>query len=63
MKMIGQQASGQNIGMWKYTFSDFIKKKQVVLAIEKYRLRIVSAIEDMIDLTVAKFHPCFLSSI
>jgi hypothetical protein len=62
MKMIRHQAPSQYIGMRQYTLSNFFKKEQVVLSIEKHGLRIIPTVKHMINLAVTKFHP-FLASI
>jgi hypothetical protein len=61
--MIRHQAPGQNIGVRQNTFFDFIEKKEIIFAIEKYRLRIIFTVKDVINLAVCKVHDSFLSSI
>jgi hypothetical protein len=46
--MIGHQAPGQNIGIWHNINLDFLKKKQVILPVEKYFLLVIALVVNMI---------------
>jgi hypothetical protein len=59
MKMIGHQAPGQNIDVRQKMFSKLFKEEQVVLTREEYRLRVVPAIINMVNMTFSKVHNRF----
>lgn len=59
MEMVRHQAPGQNIAVRRHIFPYFIKEKQVILVREKYRLRVISAVIHVVNMSFGKFHSNF----